>query len=124
MPPFTQHIFVCGNQRQPNHPRGCCDPGGDNTLRNELKAAVKKRNLGPLVRVNSAGCLDQCECGPTLVIYPQGIWYGNVQLDDIPRIVDETICGGQIIEELMISDQMLNTKGRGPDRSSADRAVP
>lgn len=116
MPAFTQHIFVCGNQRQPG--RGCCNPDGSNALRNALKAAVKSRDLGPLIRVNSAGCLDQCERGPTVVIYPQGIWYGNVQISDVPRIVEETICQGRIIQELLIPDAMLNTKGRGPQATS------
>lgn len=113
MPAFTQHIFVCGNQRACGHPRGCCDPDGTNSLRNALKAALKKRNPGPLVRVNSAGCLDQCECGPTMVIYPDGIWYGNVRAEDVPRIADAVI-QGVVLEDLVIPNGMLNTKGRGP----------
>lgn len=114
MPAFTHHIFVCGNQRVPGHPRGCCDPKGENALRDALKAEVRRRRLGPTVRVNSAGCLDQCECGPTLVLYPDAIWYGKVSLGDVPRIVDETICRGRILDDLVIPEAMLNTKGRGP----------
>jgi (2Fe-2S) ferredoxin len=113
MPAFTHHIFVCGNQRNCDHPRGCCDPDGNNALRNSLKAAAKEKGLGPLVRVNSAGCLEQCELGPTLVIYPQGIWYGNVKNTDIPRIV-ESLANGTVLEDLRIPDEMLNTKGKGP----------
>ena len=64
------------------------------------------------VRANSAGCLDQCEAGPTLVIYPQAIWYGNVQEEDVPRIVEKTILNDELIEELVIPDEVLNTKGR------------
>lgn len=111
MPAFTQHIFVCGNQRQCDHPRGCCDPEGNNSLRNELKAALKSRSLGPLVRVNSAGCLDQCERGPVLVIYPEGVWYGGVQRHDIPRIVD-AIAEGKVLEDLVIPDSQLNCKAK------------
>ena len=113
MPAFRQHIFVCGNQRSCDHPRGCCDPDGNNALRNALKAAVKQRDIGGLVRVNSAGCLDQCELGPTLVIYPQGVWYGNIQPADIPRIVD-SLASGEVLADLVIDDEMLNTKGKGP----------
>jgi (2Fe-2S) ferredoxin len=58
------------------------------------------------------------------VIYPQGIWYGNVQLSDVSRVVEETICHGQIIEELLITDSMLNTKGRGPQTSSSSGKTP
>ena len=110
MPPFTSHIFVCCNTREPGHRRGCCDPDGSEALRNCFKAELKRRNLGPLVRANSAGCLDQCELGPTVVIYPQGIWYGHVRLEDVPRIVEETLVGGRVLEDLRIPDEMLNTK--------------
>ena len=114
MPQFTHHIFVCCNRREPGHSRGCCDPEGGEQLRNLFKTELKKRELGPLVRANSAGCLDQCELGPTVVIYPQGIWYGNVQPDDVPRIIEDTVVGGHVIEELRIPDERLNTKGKPP----------
>jgi (2Fe-2S) ferredoxin len=112
MPRFTHHIFVCCNQRAPGHSRGCCDPAGAETLRNALKAEVKSRELGSLVRVNKAGCLDQCELGPTVVIYPQAIWYGGVQLTDVRRIVEETIVGGRVIEDLAIPDAWLSQGGQ------------
>jgi (2Fe-2S) ferredoxin len=67
--------------------------------------------LNPLVRANKAGCLDQCELGPTVVIYPQEIWYGNVKPEDVPRIIDETVVQGKVIEDLVIADDLLNTKG-------------
>lgn len=110
MPPFTHHIFVCCNQRQPGHSRGCCDPEGAERLRELFKAETKKRKLDPLVRANKAGCLDQCEHGPTVVIYPQGVWYGHVQPADVPRIIEETIVNGRIIEELRIPDEQLNAR--------------
>jgi (2Fe-2S) ferredoxin len=104
---FSEHIFVCGNVRAPGHSRGCCDPEGADRLRNELKLLVKSRGLGTRVRVNKSGCLDQCEHGPTLVIYPQAIWYGGVTEEDLPRIVDETIIGGKILDDLVIRDECL-----------------
>jgi len=112
MPKFTCHLFVCCNRREPGHSRGCCDPDGSEELRNRFKSELKKRGLGPLVRANSAGCLDQCELGPTVVIYPQEIWYGGVKLEDVTRILDETVIGGRVIEELLIPDEKLNTKGK------------
>lgn len=114
MPAFHCHVFVCCNRRAPGHSRGCCDPEGT-AIRDALKAEVK-RQAGPelMVRVNQAGCLDQCELGPTLVIYPQGIWYGRVQLADVPRIVRETVLEGRILEDLRIPEECLNTKGRVP----------
>lgn len=112
MPPYTCHLFVCCNRREPGNPRGCCDPDGSAALRSVFKAELKKRDLGPLVRANEAGCLDQCEYGPTVVLYPQGIWYGRVKPEDVPRILDETVVGGRILDDLRIPDECLNTKGK------------
>ena len=121
MPAFTHHIFVCCNRRSAGHARGCCDPDGSESLRNLFKAEVKKRGLNPLVRANKAGCLDQCELGPAVVIYPGGIWYGNVKPEDVPRIIDETVVRGKVIEELVIAENLLNTKGgRVPANGSAE----
>ncbi len=112
MPAFDCHVFVCCNERPGGHPRGCCHPEGS-ALRDALKAELNRHGRSELLaRVNQAGCLDQCEFGPTLVIYPRGIWYGRVTLADVPRIVEQTILGRQVLEDLRIPDECLNTKGR------------
>lgn len=108
MPAFTHHIFICTNQRPDGHPRGCCDPQGSGALREAFKKEVACRNLKPLVRANQAGCLDQCELGPTVAIYPQGIFYGGVTVQDVPRIIEETVIGGRVLEDLLIPAEYLN----------------
>jgi (2Fe-2S) ferredoxin len=114
MPKFTCHLFVCCNQRPAGHPRGCCNPDGSERLRELFKTELARRKLGPLVRANKAGCLDQCELGPTVVIYPQAIWYGHVRPEDVARIIDETVIGGRVLPDLLIPDEKLNrTKAQG-----------
>lgn len=113
MPRFTCHLFVCGNRREAGHPRGCCDPEGNGALREAFQREIKRRGLAPLVRANQAGCLEQCELGPTVVVYPQGIWYGGVRLEDVPRIVDETVVGGGVLADLLIADEHLNARACG-----------
>ncbi len=108
MPTFTHHIFVCCNTREPGHARGCCDPTKSQALRSLFKIELDKRGLKGRVRANMAGCLDQCEHGPNLVIYPQGIWYGGVRIEDVPRIIDETIVKAVVLEDLVIADGCLN----------------
>jgi (2Fe-2S) ferredoxin len=108
MAAFVHHIFICCNTREPGHPRGCCDPAKSQALRNQFKIELQKRGLKGEVRANMAGCLDQCEHGPNLVIYPQGIWYGGVRLDDVSRIIDETILNGVILDDLVIASTCLN----------------
>ncbi len=108
MPSFTHHVLICGNRRSEGHPRGSCDPSGSEAIRNAFKKEMKNAGFGQLVRANHAGCLDQCEHGPVVVIYPQGIWYGKVTVNDVSRIVARTIVGGEILSDLVIDDSCLN----------------
>jgi (2Fe-2S) ferredoxin len=108
MPAFTHHLFVCGNVRAPGHKRGCCDPEGHQGLREAFKKELKKAGFGPLARANHSGCLEHCEHGPTVVIYPLGIWYGHVRVEDVNRIVNKTLIGGEILSDLLIPDTCLN----------------
>src|SRR5436190_12785116 len=112
MAQFTHHIFICTNRREPENSRGCCNPDGSEALQTAFKKEVERRGLKGKVRANASGCLDQCELGPTVVIYPQGIWYGRVTLGDVPRIIEETVIGGRILEDLLIPDELLNS-GKG-----------
>lgn len=108
MAKFTHHLFVCSNRRAEGHPRGCCDPAGCDAIRNALKAEIARRGLQGAVRANQAGCLDQCELGPVLVIYPQAIWYGGVRVEDVERIVTKTLIEGEVLEDLLLRDEQLN----------------
>lgn len=109
MPTFEKHIFICGNQRPEGHPRGCCDPAGQAVLQKTFKQKLAERGLKGKVRANQAGCLDQCEHGPNLVIYPEAVWYGGVTLNDVDEIIDSHIVGGKIVERLRLRDSCINT---------------
>jgi len=111
MPPFEKHIFVCGNRRPDGHPRGCCDPAGEAALQKLFKQKLAERGLKGRVRANQSGCLDQCEHGPNIVIYPEGVWYGGVRPEDVDELIDAHIVNGQIVERLRLPDSCLNTAG-------------
>src|SRR3982751_2172702 len=102
MAAYERHIFICTNQRPAGHPRGSCDPTGEAALQKAFKKAVAQRGLAGRVRANKAGCLDQCEHGPTVVVYPDTVWYGRVTPDDVPEIVDRHLIGGHPVERLRL----------------------
>jgi (2Fe-2S) ferredoxin len=108
MPKFEHHIFICTNQREPGHPRGCCDPKASGELHQLFKAGVSRRGLKGKVRANKSGCLDQCEHGPNVVVYPEAVWYGHVTSADVDEILDSHILGGKPVERLIIADECLN----------------
>ena len=110
MAKFKHHIFICTNQRLPENPRGCCDPAGLGQLQLLFKKELAARGLKGEIRANKASCLDQCEHGPTLVIYPEAVWYGGVTAADIPEIVESHLVNGIPVERLQIKDECLNAK--------------
>jgi len=109
MPKFEKHIFVCINQRPAGHPRGSCDSGGTGELQWIFKQKLAARGLKHKVRANKAGCLDQCEHGPNVVVYPDGVWYGRVTAEDVDEIIESHILGGKPVERLITPDRCLNT---------------
>ena len=108
MAPFAHHLFICCNQRPPDSPRGCCDPTASEALQKAFKKALAERGLTRQIRANRSGCLDQCEHGPTVVVYPDAVWYGRVAADDIPEIIDG-ILAGRPVARLRLADECVNT---------------
>ena len=104
MPPFDKHIFICCNRREPGHARGCCDPTGAESLQKAFKKALAERGLNRRMRANKAGCLDQCEKGPTVVVYPDAVWYGGVSEADVNEIVEQHLIGGTPVERLLMPE--------------------
>jgi (2Fe-2S) ferredoxin len=112
---FEHHIFVCENVRPPDAARGCCSVKGAAALRARFKEEVERRGLKGLVRANSAGCLDQCAHGATVVIYPRQVWYGGVTVDDVGEILD-ALAADRVVERLVIGDAKLT--GRAAPRGA------
>ena len=99
-PPYEHHLFVCTNRRPDGNPKGCCASKGSEALHARLKAAVAQRGLRGTVRVNTSGCLDACEQGPSVVVYPEGVWYGRVAPNDVDELVEQHLVQGHPVERL------------------------
>ncbi|MES2535330.1 MAG: NAD(P)H-dependent oxidoreductase subunit E [Pseudomonadota bacterium] len=99
---YEQHVFFCLNERTDG--RACCASRGAQAAQEHAKRRIKKLDMNGhgKVRINKAGCLDRCEEGPVLVIYPQGTWYTYVDNEDIDEIIDVHLVGGKIVERLKI----------------------
>jgi (2Fe-2S) ferredoxin len=99
---YRYHVFFCCNQREP--PERCCANNDALALSQYAKQRIKALGLsGPgRVRINKAGCLDRCEEGPVIVVYPEEIWYTYVDKEDIDEIIDRHVIGGEIVERLRI----------------------
>ncbi len=102
---YHAHVFVCCNRRPDGHRRGSCAAKGSEALRDYMKVRAKELGLGPAVRVNMAGCLDRCEFGPTLVIYPEGVWYRPQTREDVDEILAVHVRGRGRVRRLMLTER-------------------
>ena len=101
---YQRHIFFCTNIREDGADRPSCGRCGSAELRGYAKKRMKELGLTGegKVRVNTSGCLDRCEEGPTCVVYPEGIWYTYVDEFDVDEIIDSHLIGGEPVERLKI----------------------
>ncbi len=100
---YQRHVFFCVNQRD-NNTRPSCANCGAQGLQEYVKNRMKTLGLlGPgKARINKAGCLDRCEEGPVLVVYPEGVWYTYVDESDLDEIIDSHLVGGKVVERLLL----------------------
>ena len=114
---FERHVFVCTSGEY------CPSKDGDSKeIHKALKALVAKAGLKGKVRINNSGCLDQCGHGPMAVVYPEGVWYSHLTLNDVPLIVDEHLVKGRPVESLRYRPP--NGTRNKLERDANDRRTP
>lgn len=89
---YRHHVFVCTSGKT-------CPLAGSQAVHAVLKKSVSEAGLRGTVRVNHAGCMNQCGHGPMVVVYPDDVWYAGVDEAGARRIVDEHLTGGRVVDE-------------------------
>ncbi|MBZ0198784.1 MAG: (2Fe-2S) ferredoxin domain-containing protein [Ignavibacteriaceae bacterium] len=102
---FEKHIFICENVRPDDNPRGSCGQKGGSLVKEAFKQKIKTLGLNAEVRANTCGCLDACEFGITVVVYPEQVWYGGVKIEDVDEIINSHIINNKPVERLFIKDK-------------------
>ena len=99
---YQYHVFFCTNQREGGE--ACCADFDARGMRDYVKQRTKELGIHHEggVRINIAGCLGRCELGPTMVVYPDGVWYTYVDKDVLDEIINEHLLNGRIVERLLI----------------------
>lgn len=100
---YTQHIFICTNQKAAG--KQCCANSGGEEFFTYLKSRLIELGIyGPgRIRVSKSGCLGRCGSGPCLVIYPEGIWYTYDSFADIDQIIESHLISGRKLQKLLIN---------------------
>ena len=99
---FKHHVFFCCNQR--GEGESCCNNLGATAAQTYAKDRIAQLGLKGKgnIRINKAGCLDRCDDGPVLVVYPDETWYTYVVSEDIEEIIQEHLIHGRVVERLKI----------------------
>ena len=99
---YKHHVFFCVNRREGGE--ACCAAKGAQAMRDYAKKKIKslKLNGAGQCQINNAGCMDRCDEGPVIAIYPEGTWYTYVDKDDIDEIIDEHVVHGRVVDRLKI----------------------
>lgn len=101
-PYYRHHVFFCCNLR--TNGKACCQDHGAEDVREYAKQRIKALGMNGrgAVRINRSGCLDRCEEGPCIVVYPDNVWYTYVDTEDVDEIIDEHLRRGRVVERLRI----------------------
>jgi (2Fe-2S) ferredoxin len=109
---YSKHIFVCINERIPESSKGDCARKGGQEIRLRFVQLINEHGLKGKVRANKSGCLDACEMGAAVVIYPQGIWYTRVVIEDVDEIFNTSVLGDGIVNRIASSQKTWDELNR------------
>jgi (2Fe-2S) ferredoxin len=93
---YTKHIMVCVRERKPGHPKGSCGECGGEQIRKDFADLLKSHGLKGPMRASKTHCLDACEMGAVVVVYPDDVWYVNVRREDVPHIFEASVLNDDV----------------------------
>jgi len=100
MPKAKIHFLVCANQRPEGHPRGSCGSAGAGDVMNTLGQSLQESEKFDTVKVSMTSCLGPCSMGPIVIVYPDNVWYGQVDPDKAKTIWNSHVNEGKPCKEL------------------------
>ena len=100
------HIFCCINQREDGSPLPCCANRGGRELLTAFQTEYARRGYPRGLKVSGSTCLTTCQQGPTVAVYPDGVWYAHVTPSDVPEIIEAHLSGRGPVARLLLSDSV------------------
>lgn len=95
---FKKHVFVCVSGKT-------CPAEGAEAVCGEFRKQINELGLKKDIRINKAGCFDQCGNGPLVVVYPDTVWYAHVQPEDVKEIINEHLLNDRPVNRLIYDER-------------------
>ena len=105
MPKPKYHVFVCQNERRPENPETSCIKNGSRAVLDRFKELRREEKLFKLMLVTKTGCMGRCSTGPTVVVYPHGVWYMKVEPKDVDEIIESHIKNDKPVKRLLLEER-------------------
>lgn len=99
---IKKHIFICTSCRINGVQKGFCYSKDAVDIVQKFMELIEENDLSGDVMINNTGCFGICEKGPIAVVYPEGVWYGNLTEEDVEKIVEQHFVQGIPVDELRI----------------------
>ncbi len=101
---YTKHVFICTNERAAGERCSCGEATGLELVK-LFKKSLKDKGLNKVIRAQRTGCLDTCDYGPSIVVYPEGVFYAHVTNEDVEEIVQSHLVGNKPVERLILREE-------------------
>ena len=102
---YRSHVLVCGGT-------GCTSSNSQKIIE-AMEAEIKAKGLENEVQVIRTGCFGLCALGPIMIVYPEGCFYSEVKVEDVPEIVEEHLLKGRMVKRLLYSETVTPTEIKG-----------
>ena len=99
---YRSHVLVCGGTG--------CTSSHSGELIEALEKNIKEKGLEEEIKVVRTGCFGLCALGPIMIVYPEGCFYSEVKVEDIPEIVEEHLLKGRIVKRLLYSETVTENE--------------
>ncbi len=93
---YRSHVLVCGGTG--------CTSSHSNEIIEKLESEIAAKGLQDEIKVIKTGCFGLCALGPIMIVYPEGCFYSEVKVDDIPEIVEEHLLKGRMVTRLLYEE--------------------
>ncbi len=102
---YRSHVLVCGGT-------GCTSSNSQKIIET-MEAELKAKGLENEVQVIRTGCFGLCALGPIMIVYPEGCFYSEVKVEDVPEIVEEHLLKGRMVKRLLYDETVTETEVKG-----------